>query len=87
MVLNRSNLNSVNVVVWLLLRPEKEISDLAFEFSQSLTTDKRDTSHSFALKSQNKKIYFLIFLRSFCWLPFNLENNLTREHKVTITLP
>ena len=29
MVLNRSNLNNVNVIVWLLLRPEKKISDLA----------------------------------------------------------
>ena len=82
MVLNRSNHKSVNVVVWLLLRPEKEImSDSAFDFSQSLTTVKRDTDISFlrAKKSQQKNI--LIFLRSlnsFCWLPFNLGRQLDK---------
>ena len=90
MVLNRSNHKSVNVVVWLLLRPEKEIiSDSAFDFSQSLTTVKRDTDISFlrAKKSQQKNI--LIFLFFVHFVGFNLisEDNLTRKYKATITLP
>ena len=64
MVLNRSNLNNDNVVVWLLLKPEKEISVTAFDFSQSLTTVKRDTDISFlrAKKSQQQNIlkYFFV---------------------------